>query len=54
MYLIIRIFMKESKFIILEKQKKELEQKFWVPVFIDIKKEKLYIVKECWEVEYVF
>ena len=46
--------MKKSKFVILESQKKELEWEFWVPVFIDNDKEKLYIVKECWEVEYVF
>ena len=36
----------KRKFEILEAQKKELEKEFSTPVFIDIKKEKLYIVKE--------
>lgn len=46
--------METRKFCALESQQKELEKKFWVPVFIDVKKEKLYIVKDDWEVEYVF
>ena len=42
------------KFNILESQKKLLEKKFKVPVFIDIKIEKLYIIDEIGNKEIVF
>ena len=46
--------MEESKFAILERQKQILSKKYDDPVFIDIKKWKLYIVTEEGEKEYVF
>ncbi len=46
--------METRKFEILDSQKTELEKKFWVPVFIDNTQEKLYIVTETWETEFVF
>lgn len=43
------------KFVALESQKKELEKKYPDnPVFIDIKKEKLYIILENGEKDYIF
>lgn len=46
--------MSEKKFAALEGQKNELWAVFKVPAFIDIKKEKLYIIDEKWNNEYVF
>jgi len=43
-----------AKFEALDKQKPILEKKFGKPVFIDIKKEKLYIIDDRGNVEYVF
>lgn len=46
--------METKKFEALESQKKELEKEFKVPVFIDIKEEKLYIINDEWFNQYVF
>lgn len=45
---------RKRKFEVLENQKNILQKKFNTPVFIDIKKEKLYIVLENGDVEYIF
>lgn len=42
------------KFAALESQKNEIWRVFKVAVFIDIQKEKLYLIKENWERDYIF
>lgn len=44
-----------KKFEILDAQKNELQKKYpKQPIFIDVKEEKLYIILENWEKDYIF
>lgn len=45
---------RKRKFEVLDNQKTLLQKKYTTPVFIDIKKEKLYIVLENGDTEYIF